>query len=92
MENGKKGITIQPRNLTNIPQPGDAGGKSTAMSHVDSMGHQCDKTGMLMGSTVSSLNLYTQVLTPKPQNVFVDMTFEEVIKLKCVSRLDTNPK
>ena len=64
MENGKKGITIQPRNLTHIPQPGDPGGKLTAISHVDGMGHQYDKTGMLMGSTVSPKNSYVEVLTP----------------------------
>ena len=84
MENGKKGITIQPRNLTNIPQPGDAGGKSTAMSHVDSMGHQCDKTGMLMGSTVSPKNSYVEAITPILWNMtaFRNWIITEVIKLK----------
>ena len=60
----KERSNIQPRNLTNIPQPGDPGGKSTATSHVDSMGLQYDETDMLMGSTVSPKNSYVEVLTP----------------------------
>ena len=43
----------KPRNLTNIPQPGDPGGKSAVISHVGSMDPQYDEAGMLMGSTVS---------------------------------------